>query len=159
MVIAGPLITLTGTSPASASTAIIATSDSGTDLSIFDGIRLWCDFLGGTGGTLDLALEAKVKSNMWWQFFKFTQITAGTTIRYAMGLAPGVPGPATGALASGTAIGTDTTPGTPSGVQIISNGFLGTQIRLVGAAGSGTSVGATQTIYIQTSRVVPSIYR
>jgi len=133
---------LTGTSPASASTAAVGAVLGG--LSAFDFFQIDAIITGGTGGTVDLYIQRQVdKTNdVWLDWVHFAQVSAATTKRYTVSSAGNGTITEVGqmntalsgslVLAAGTCVG----------------GHPGDAVRLVATAGSGTSAGQTQTVYI-----------
>lgn len=144
---AGPVVTLTGTSPNSASTAIMATSDpTAVDFSRADAIRIYADLVGATGGSLDLYLYHKVQTDFWPEFVHLVTLASGASaIRY-MGNQVSL---TTQAANVAVGKGTDASAGTQA---LASGGFnfgpIGSTIRLVAVAGSGTTAGALVNVYI-----------
>jgi len=131
---------LTGTSKTSAGTTVIATVQG---LAKYDDLRIDAVLAGGTGGVLDLYLQRKLATDVWLDWLRFTQIAAGAAKYYSL---PTLVGSNTI-----TEVGLWADAGT--GTQVLATntcvgGHPGDQLRLVGVAGSGTSAGGAQTIYI-----------
>jgi len=128
--------TITGNSPASATTATIGSAITGCApyrylTVIADTIR------GGTGGTLDLIIQTSFDGGItWWDYAAFAQQAGGGAANSKIfkvikgAQITTIATPTTDTLAAGTVIG----------------GAWGDQFRLRGIAGAGTSAGATQTI-------------
>jgi hypothetical protein len=133
--------TITGTSPATATTAAIGAAL--LNLGQYRSLHLEITATGATGGTLDLYLQVSYDNGTtWWDYAHLPQLAAGAAaVRYAInvsraaqsGAAPLVVGTAlTPALAANTVVGGD----------------FGQAIRLIGVGGAGTTAGATQTINV-----------
>lgn len=140
---------LTGTSPAAAGKSIVATV---RGLARFSLIRIDSVITQATGGTLDLYLQRRVLSNpptssIWVDWLHYTQLAAGTTVFVTSAMAgdnvPNVSIVTVGqmnddlsvgafALAAGTFVG----------------GLPGDEVRLCAVAGTGTSAGSTQSVYL-----------
>jgi hypothetical protein len=135
------VFTLTGTSPASASTAL---GDSVVGLLGYDRFSIEAVIIGGTGGTLDVYLQRQVTDNVWADWLHFPQVAAAATKKYAVQC-----GRSNDVTIREIATGTDAAHGTPVlAANTFIGGHPGNKIRAVYVAGSGTSVGAAQTIYI-----------
>lgn len=136
------LFTLTGTSPASASTALGGVAPG---LDRFDGFNIDADLVGATGGTLDVYLQRQVADNVWRDWLHFPQLTAGgAAVRYSVSTAPGV---ANTIVAVGT--GTDSAATPVLAANTFVGGHPGTKVRVVLVAGASTSAGAVYTIHIK----------
>jgi hypothetical protein len=131
--------TITGTSPASATTAVIGAPLTG--LGPYRSILILATIQGGTGGTLDLYLQASPDGGTTWvDYAHFAQLAAAAaqvnrlvTVSKAgnSGAAPVTVGTGlTPALAASTVVGGD----------------FGDRLRLIGTGGAGTNAGAAQTI-------------
>lgn len=137
-------IVLTGTSPASASTAITATSKG---VIAADWFQIDASLLGATGGALDVFLQRLVYVDgsaveTWVDWVHFPQLSAGASaVVYSVGTNP---------LTSITAVGVgDATTATPTlAANVCVGGHPGAAVRLVCKAGAGTSAGAVQTVYV-----------
>lgn len=134
------IITLTATSPASASTA--ASSTFAGDLSYFNALSFVATLQGATGGTLDVYLQTSFDDGVtWYDFAHYAQLAAGAAqsrILWHVNRSTAVTAP--------TTIGTNTTPALA--VSTINGGAWGDRIRLLFVAGAGTSVGASQSVSI-----------
>jgi hypothetical protein len=139
---------ITGTSPGSAATAVVGSVVRG--LHDFDWFTIDAVIIGGTGGTIDVTLQRKVQSlvdgtavDVWVDWCHFPQVAAATTKKYTC---------STGASTSITEVGTQAaSPGTTAATlaaNTFTGGHPGPEVRMLATGGSGTSVGATQTIYI-----------
>lgn len=147
--IRGPLYTLTGTSPASAITTIVATV---AGLEKYDEIQIDAILLGATGGTLDVYLQRQIDptiANAWVSFVHFTQLAAAATQKvYSF------------SMKLGTAIiATDLTSDTATGTLALAagayvGGCWGDKVRLVAVGGTSTTAGAVQTVYITPYRLM-----
>ena len=131
--------TITGTSPAAASTAAISNPVHG--LNSFDFFTIDAAVLGATGGTLDLVLQREVGapgSGVWADWCAFPQAAAAASVKYYT-------------VASGTDK-TITEVGRATTVVLAANTFVGGHpgdaVRLIGKAGTSTSAGAAQTVII-----------
>lgn len=137
------LLTITGTSPASASTAAIGSPIGG--LQIYDSLQIIAIIQGATGGTLDLYLQTSVDGSTWYDYAHFAQLAGAaaqitrtiTVARYQQQL-------------TATAIGSNLSPALAAGTFL--GGTFGSRIRLIGTAGAGTSAGAVQTINFAATR-------
>lgn len=129
---------ITGTSPASASTAALGNP---VKVSYYEHIRVVAVLQGATGGTLDVYLQATWDNTKWYDIAHFPQITAAAaqTIRTLSMSRAAV-------NTTLTAIGQDLTPALAAGTYL--SGDFGVSVRAVCVAGAGTSDGATQTIHI-----------
>jgi hypothetical protein len=140
-------VTLTDTSPASASTAASTTLlFKGSLFSRAEKLVIDAILIGGTGGTLDVYLQRKTGTNAWLDWVHFPQVAAVTTKRFTAVIC------AEGAMAANTVFdvggGTDAAPGVALAVNTSVNCPPGGDVRAVFVAGSSTSAGATQTITI-----------
>jgi len=139
-----PLITvqtISGTSPASASTAAVGSPVNG--LARYDWFLIDATIIGGTSGTVDAWLQRKIEGqDKWRDWIRFPQVAAATTKHYSVQM--------TGAnsiyeVSQGT-LGSPGTPTIPANTTI--GGHCGDKVRLVVTAGSGTSAGAAQIVHI-----------
>jgi len=141
------LFTITGTSPASASTAIVGSVVLG--LERYDWFTIDAALVGATGGTLDvylqrrIALDSEVTGGVWADWLHLTQLASGASaIKYSL---------QTGSdkTISTVAFGTDASAGTPvlSAASFV-GGHPGQALRCVCVAGASTSAGAAVTIYL-----------
>lgn len=133
--------TWTGTSPASASTAVSTTPVNG--LEKWDGVVIDAVITGGTGGTIDVYLQRKIASNVWADWVHFPQVAAATTKRYTTM----VTGHGAGTTPTEIGVGTDASPSVVLAANTSTNVPPTGQVRVVMVGGAGTSAGATQTIY------------
>lgn len=133
-------LTLAGTSAAAASTTVLGTL---YGLSQFDDLRFDAVLAGATGGVLDIYLQRKLAADVWLDWCRFTQLAASGAKRYSFSAGSG--------SNTITEVGLWADAGT--GTQVLTanaclGGHPGDAIRMVGVAGSGTSAGAAQTIYV-----------
>lgn len=136
------LFTITGTTPASASTAVGAVV-SGLDR--FDAFSIDADLIGATGGVLDVYLQRKITDNVWRDWLHFTQLTAGNAaVRYSVSTSPGI---ANTIVAVGTGTDSAATPALAANTFI--GGHPGNFVRAVYVAGASTSAGAAVSILIR----------
>lgn len=145
MIFRGAPFVITGTSPAAAGTALVGAALPG--LGIYDWFEFTAILAGGTGGVLDLCLQRRVSvaDDVWADWYHFTQLSAGGAAKWAWHMRQGATVP--------TAVGTMVTAVPSNGtITLAANTFVGGHpgdaIRLIGVAGSGTSAGATQTVYV-----------
>lgn len=132
--------TLTGTSPASASTAIGGTV---AGLDKYDSFTIDADLIGATGGLLDVYLQREVATNVWRDWLHFPQLTAGASaVRYCV-----QPGPNNTIVAVG--VGTESTATPALAANTCVGGHPGTKLRVVLVAGASTSAGAAYSIVIR----------
>lgn len=135
--------TITGTSPSSASTAVIGTK---TGVEPFDWFTIVAILIGGANTAGDIAwLQCRVDQNIdvWYDWLRFPAIAAGTTYKYVV-----APFGTNSIIATGT--GTGASPGTATlAANTTVGGHPGDCVRLVYTAGASTSAGATQTVYIK----------
>lgn len=135
---------ITGTSPASATTAVIGNVAGG--LQVYDSLQFIATIQGGTGGTLDLYIQSSVDGTNWYDYAHFAQLAAGaaaitryfSVTRHAQ-------------VTTLTAIGSGTSPALAANTVL--GGDFGTQLRLLAVTGASTSAGATQTIIINGTRL------
>lgn len=135
------VFTITGTTPASASTAIVGERQG--SLLPFDWFTIDASLVGATGGVLDVYLQRQVTTDVWADWLHFTQLTAGAAaVRYSA-----VSGYDRQLIAVG--VGTDSSPGTPAlAAGSFVGGHPGQWLRCVAVAGASTSAGAAITIRI-----------
>lgn len=133
--------TISGTSPASASTAAVGSAVNG--LAKYDWLIIDATLIGGTGGTVDAWLQRKIEGqDKWRDWIRFPQVAAATTEHYSVQIG-------TGSTIHQVSQGTTASPGTPTIAADTSiGGHPGDKVRLVVTAGAGTSAGATQTIHV-----------
>ena len=132
---------ITGTTPSSATTAIVGSNVGG--LTAFDWFTIDADLVGATGGTLDVYLQRKVDTNVWADWVHFPQLAAGASaVRYT------IPSGADKTIVP-VGVGTDALPGTPAlATNTFVGGHPGEALRCVAVAGASTSAGAAITIRI-----------
>jgi hypothetical protein len=138
---------ITGTSPASASTAIVGGVV--RNLEIYDWFSIDAALVGATGGTLNVYLQRQIANSdevsggVWADWLAFAQLSAGASaVKYSL---------QTGSSQNiyTVAHGTDASAGTPVlTAGSFCGGHPGTALRCVCVAGSSTSAGAAVTIYI-----------
>lgn len=130
---------ITFTSPATASTAV---GGAAVKVNYFEHVRIVAVLEGATGGTLDVYLQSTWDNGAtWWDIVHFPQLADGaaqTTRTITLSRAS--------TNTTLTAIGSGTSPALAAGAYL--NGDFGEAIRAVAVAGSGTSEGKAQTIYI-----------
>ena len=137
---------ITGTSPASATSALVGAVMNG--LQRYDWFTVDAIIIGGTGGTIDVTIQRKIGNlpngtavDLWVDWLRFPQVAAATTTKFSVNVAStndiytvGMVATAafTATLAADTSVG----------------GHPGNSIRVVATAGAGTSAGAVQTVYV-----------
>ncbi len=128
--------TVTGTSPASASTAALGLPVMG--LARFSQLKVVASLLGATGGVLDVYLQwTPDAGTTWYDYAHFTQLTNGNAaVIQTCGFGFGSTTP--------TTIGTALVPALAAGTCV--GGSWGDGLRVVCVAGSGTSAGAALSI-------------
>jgi len=127
---------LSGTSPATASTAAGAVIANGLDQ--FDWFTVDAVLTGATGGALDVYLQRDVNGT-WVDWLHFTQLAAGAAaVRTTIDSQSIENGP--------IAVGSGTSPILTAGK--FSCMHPGEKVRVLYVAGASTSAGATQTIII-----------
>lgn len=150
---------LAGTSPATASSAVIATA---TGLEGFPIIQIHALLVGATGGTLDVVLQSTCDPRAatqdetgsypaslygaaasWYDVLAFPQLAAGAgAVRYVSSLSRGY-------LLSAAITSVNTADDTPTlAANSVRPNSLGGALRLVATAGAGTTVGAAITVYL-----------
>lgn len=138
---ANKLFTISGTSPASASTAVVGSPIVG--LGGFIGFRIVSELVGATGGTLDIYLQwSPDDGTTWFDYVHFTQLAAGAAaIKYNTnsGLS----------LATITTVGKGTSPALAANTA--TGGLIGDQLRCLAVAGASTSAGAAVAITVYAS--------
>ncbi|HEY3494730.1 MAG TPA: hypothetical protein VGK73_08600 [Polyangiaceae bacterium] len=131
---------ITGTSPATASTAVIAGTVA--NLQKYDEIHVEADLVGATGGTLDVYIQRKLANNLWRDWVHFTQLASGgAAVKHSVRH-----GAAAGLTVTGG--GTDAAPGVALAANAQVGGHPGTEIRVVCVAGTSTSAGAAVTLRV-----------
>jgi hypothetical protein len=135
-------VTITGTSPAAASTAVVGTDAFG--LGGYPFVRIDAHLVGATGGTLDVYLQRKVAPNVWIDWCHFAQLAAGASaVKYSILADSGLSTTITTATG-----GNDAAPGVALAAATFVGGHPGDAIRCVCVAGAGTSAGAVVNIYV-----------
>lgn len=128
---------ITGTSPASATTAAIGSPI--YNISKYDNLVVFATLQGATGGTLDVYLQTSFDGGTtWYDWVHFTQIAAAGAsriYRFSPSLTNDI-----------STVGSGTSPALSAGST--AGGPWGDQIRCIATAGAGTSAGAAQTILI-----------
>jgi len=131
--------TLSGTSPASASTAVGVTL---TGLGPYRSMSIYAALTGATGGTLDVYLQYSPDGGTTWvDYAHFAQLAAGASTVYRVWNVSKCQQQTTIQT-----VGTGTSPAL-SGTTII-GGDWGDRLRVVYVAGASTSLGASQTILV-----------
>lgn len=145
------IFTLSGTSPAAASTAAGA---SASGLAKFTAVRVDAVLTGATGGALDVYIQRKLAANVWVDWAHFPQLAAGASaVAYSFTVTTGNLGTAaTGTLsatiAAITTRGNDATPSPGLAAATLDLNHPGDHIRVVYVAGASTSAGAAQVITV-----------
>ena len=131
---------MTGTSPAAASTA--AGTSYALGLDACDSLTIVGSLLGATGGTLDVYVQTSWdEGTTWYDFLHFTQLAGGAAaVNYAYHVSRA------SERTTITTLGSATTPALTAGV--IMAGGWGDRMRLVFVAGVGTAAGAAQTVRV-----------
>lgn len=136
---------LVGTSPTSASTAVLTPATGNPDklvgLNKYTDLHVVADLIGATGGTLDVYIQTSHDGSRWNDYAHFAQLAAGaaaTTITFAV--------TRRAQQTSLIAIGKDLTPALAANAVL--GGEFGDQMRVVCVAGGGTSAGATLSIFV-----------
>lgn len=136
-------LTVTATSPSTATTTVAATVFAGSMLWRAERLVIDAALAGGTGGTLDVYLQRKVAANTWRDWVHFPQLSAAATKKYSFV----VTGEGTSIVEVGT--GTDASA---AGVSIAANTVVNViptgDVRVVFVSGAGTSAGASNSITI-----------
>ncbi len=133
------LHTITGTSPATATTAVLGSAVG--MLQQYDGLRIVASLIGATGGTLDVYLQTSVDGTTWYDYAHYAQLAAAAgaaTLAFTV--------TRSAQQASITAIGSNASPALAANSVI--GGDFGDRMRAICVAGAGTSVGALTTINI-----------
>lgn len=132
---------ISGTTPASASTAVVGSAVSGLD--DFESLLVEADLIGATGGTLDVYLQTNPSGDgsTWVDYAHFPQLLAGAAaISYAFAVS------LAGQQLTPTHVGKGTSPALAAGSVL--GGPWGRQMRCVVTAGASTSAGAAIAINI-----------
>lgn len=130
--------TITGTSPASATTAVLGGA---IGVGQYDALRIVGTIQGGTGGTLDIYLQTSVDGTVWHDYAHFAQLADGAS-QIIRSFSVARQAQQTSILT----IGSGTSPALAANSVV--GGDFGNQMRVVCVAGASTSAGATQTITI-----------
>jgi urocanate hydratase len=137
---------ITGTSPSSATSAAIGSVLRG--LQDYDWFTIDAVIIGGTGGTIDVTLQRKIGAltdgtavDLWVDWLHFSQVAAGTTTKFSA-----MTGASTTIATVGMVAAAVFTTTLAAGTFV--GGHPGQELRAVCTAGAGTSVGATQKIYV-----------
>lgn len=128
-----------GTSPASASTAVVTGVSSFKN---FDAITFIATIRGATGGTLDVYVQHSQDGTNWYDYIHFPQLTAAAaavTYHYSPALNDVL-----------TVIGSGTTPALAAGT--CAGGHPFEYLRVLYVAGASTSAGAAQSISVMAVR-------
>jgi hypothetical protein len=129
-------ITVSGTTPASASTAVLGTGVS-IDVQRYASLRFHFTTVGATGGTLDLYVQTRANGGTtWYDYAALAQIAGGAAAGKAVFAVSRMQQQTT----INTTIGVDLTPTLTANTVL--GGDFGQEIRIVAKAGAGTSVGA-----------------
>jgi hypothetical protein len=137
----GAPFAITGTSPAAPGLSVIGAL---AGLGRYDWFSVDAVLTQATGGVTDLCLQKKLATNLWLDWLRFPQLAAGTSVfNYSFLLSQ-----ATGGL-----VVCGTMPDIPAGTFGIAansavGGHPGDSLRLVAIAGTSTSAGAAQTVYV-----------
>lgn len=136
---------LTATSPAAPGSGIGATV---RGLDLFDEFMIDARLTGATGGVLDVYLQRKVADDVWVDWLHFAQVSAAAAAASFSVATDGKTAVSAGQILA-VAQGTDALPGTPAlAAGAFVGGHPGQAVRLVFVAGSGTTLGAAQTVRI-----------
>lgn len=132
---------ISGTSPASAVTAVVGSTV--TDLDHYESLEIVATLQGATGGTLDVYLQNNPSGDgvTWVDWAHFAQLAAAapaTTVAMAVSLASQQTTP--------TAVGTGLSPALASTGAL--GGTWGRNLRCVAKAGASTTAGAPISITI-----------
>lgn len=123
--------TISGTSPATASTAVLGTA---VGLGNLESIKIVAELVGATGGTLDVYLQwSPNEGTTWYDYTHYSQLAGGASAviqTVSSDIATTAP----------VTIGKNTTPALAANTHV--GGLWGDRIRVLCVAGSGTSVGA-----------------
>ena len=128
---------ITGTSPASATTAASGSVAVGK----YDAIRIVAVLQGGTGGTLNVRIQASWDGTTFWDIASFAQLADG-----AASSTRSITLSRLNANTTPTVIGSDLSPALAANTFL--DGDFGEHLRAVYTAGSGTSAGTAQTIWV-----------
>lgn len=138
------VLTVTATSPATATSAVGGTFKSGF-LQNADFLVIDATLTGATGGTLDVYLQHKVADDVFVDLVHFAQKTAGAaTTRHVLT----IDGKGTSIVAVGSSNAAAPGTGVALAAGATTNSWPAGDIRIVFVAGASTSAGASQTISI-----------
>ena len=145
MAVVRRVVTVTGTSPASATTAVIGSAE-GFSVADFDSMAVECAVQGGTGGTLNIYFQIMpYEGTVWTDYAHLAQLAGGaaaTVVRFTVAR--------DGQALTITTVGTDLTPALAANTVI--GGDFGSRMRIVAKTGGGTSAGTAQTFRFFGSR-------
>lgn len=144
------VLKLVGTSPDSASTAVLAASAGYpaklVGLEKFSHLEVIADLVGAAGGTLDVYLQTSHDGLRWNDYAHFAQLADGAAaVTKAFAVSR------TGQQLSITTIGKDNTPALAANAVL--GGEFGDELRVLCVAGAGTSAGATLTILVNATHL------
>jgi hypothetical protein len=145
------VFTISGTSPAAASTAAGA---SASGLAKFLAIRVDAVLQGATGGVLDVYIQRKIAPGVWVDWAHFAQLAAGAAaVAYSLtvstaNLGTVVNNTPSATMAAITTRGNDATPNPGLAAGTLDLNHPGDFIRVVYVAGASTSAGAAQVITV-----------
>jgi len=135
---------ITGTTPSSATTAVVGSPI--TDVGQFIDLQVTADLVGATGGTLDVYVQrfdqkANAGAGRWVDWIHFPQLAAAAgPIRYTVNAA-------SVASQAITVVGVDLTPALAANTA--TGGHPGDLVRVIATGGAGTSAGAVVTVSIR----------
>lgn len=134
-------VTIAGTTPAAASTAVVGAAVTGLD--DYDALQIVASLVGATGGTLDVYLQTNPSQDgaTWVDYAHFAQLASG-----ASALTVGLSVSLIGQQLTATTLGKNLTPALSAGACL--GGVWGRSMRAVAVAGAGTSAGAAISIAI-----------
>jgi hypothetical protein len=143
---------ITGTSPATAVTAVIGSVVRG--LHDFDWFAIDAIIIGGTSGTTDVTLQRKIQAlsdgtavDVWVDWLHFPQVAAGVTTKFSAQSAA-----STTIVTVGTQAASPGTTAATLAANTFVGGHPGAELRALATSGVGIAAGATQTIYISAWR-------
>ena len=145
MAVVRKVVTITGDSPATATTAVIGSAE-GFSVADFDSMAVECAVQGGTGGTLNLYLQIMpYEGTVWTDYAALAQLAGGASaavVRFTVAR--------DGQALTIATVGTALTPLLAAGTVI--GGDFGSRMRIVAKSGAGTSAGNPQTFRFFGSR-------
>lgn len=145
MAVVRKVVTVTGSGPATATTAVIGSAE-GFSVADFDSMAVECAVQGGTGGTLDLYFQIMpYEGTVWTDYAHLAQLAdaaAATRVRFTVAR--------DGQALTITTVGTALTPALAANTVL--GGDFGSRMRIVATAGVGTSAGTAQTFRFFGSR-------